>query len=149
MKEAKEVISFRLSDEQIKTLDRYGQDRSTQIREDLDTFRSLIKEGERHLIGRFSIVEGCLICDVFNGFMYQPEFTGGMTNILLAEVSDGILLNELDKKWKVNRDVLIEKLKTLSALEAYVIVHWARIFWTKYKDVDTEAAVKTLFQCQD
>ena len=145
----KPAISFRLSPEEIEYLDRFGAERSAQLREDMDTLRSLIRESERRLAGKFTVAEGCLICDVCNGLLYQPEFAGGMANILFAEVSDGMLLNELDKKWVVDRDVLIKKLQGLLALEAYVVLNWARLFWHKYKDVDTEAAVKTLFQCPD
>jgi len=144
----KKPISFRMTNEQKAFLDRYGQDKSMQLREDMDTLHNLIARGETALAGRFAVGEACLICDVLNGTIYEPRFADSLASILATEVSDGIMLNNFAEKWEVDSGAIKDKIKGLTSIEAYIVWHWARTFWSRpYKDEDLREAVKILFKC--
>lgn len=74
----------------------------------------------------FTDNEICLMVDVTNGTMIS-SFALGYS--LMLNVEDGIALEGLDKKWSVDKDSLLNKLKSLSGFHRVVIEVLAHNFW--------------------
>jgi len=140
-----ERITARIDPELKSFLERYGADISAQLREDLIVLQELVRRTEADLAGRFTVGEASLLCDVLNGYHFTPEHIGSQAQGLALEVSDGCRLNALDEKWGVFAEGLVDKLKDLTSLEAYILVHWARIFWTKPEAGKDD--IKKIFRC--
>ena len=64
--------------------------------------------------------------DVMNGTMLTPGLAG---QHLLANVADGIELDRLDEKWKVDKGGIIPKLKSLSYGQMAILEVWTRAYW--------------------
>lgn len=78
------------------------------------------------LKGVFSISELSLILDAMNGLYLEPAFAG---QHVLLNVEDAIALDGLDKKWKVSKNDLLTKIKSLTIYQAFVIEVWSIGFW--------------------
>jgi hypothetical protein len=65
-----------------------------------------------------------LIIDVYNATALTP----GMP-MLEAQVSDGIALDGLDKKWEINAEALIKKVESLTSFQSTVLEIWANGYW--------------------
>lgn len=80
----------------------------------------------RELKGVFTRPELMLVIDVCNGLMLTPGIAG---QHLPANVSDGIALDGLDKKWEIDGKALVAKLRGLSLAQLAIIEVWAQGFW--------------------
>ena len=76
--------------------------------------------------GNFTHNELCLIVDLFNGLMLTPQLAGQQ---LLAQVEDGIELDHMDEKWKVDKNILIGKIESLQISDRAFLEIWASFFW--------------------
>lgn len=75
-----------------------------------------------------SVPEASLIVDACNGVAFVDPMT---IRFLWAEVADAIRLNELDKKWHVDRNTLVRnKLQNLTFGQTTAIVDAAERFWS-------------------
>lgn len=143
------VTSLRLDSDTRRWLERYGGPLGAQIREDLLILEQAVRLAERNLTGRFSVAEACAICDALNSFMFDPRLYLSGPTILAAEIGDGAALDGLDEKWGFERTALVEKLNGLTSLEAYVVIHLARIFWSGlHERGDIKTTVAKLFRCE-
>lgn len=92
--------------------------------------------------------ELCLIIDAFNGLALTPGLAG---QHITLEVSDGIDLEGLDKKWDVDKAAIMEKLSGLSIFLSACLEIWAKSFWSgkregqePYAKIDLEEYVRKL-----
>jgi hypothetical protein len=76
--------------------------------------------------GVFSEGELSLMIDVMNGTMLTPQLAGQQIG---ANVSDGIALDHLDKKWEIDGKALNEKLAGLSPFQLACLEIRASGFW--------------------
>lgn len=90
----------------------------------LESFPELYKRGLLELKGRFTRGELLFIVDVYNATMLTP----GMP-MLDAQVSDGIALDGLDKKWGIDGPALVKKVEGLTSFQATVLEIWANGYW--------------------
>ena len=86
------------------------------------------------LKGKFTGDELKLMIDVMNGTMLTAQFAG---QHLLANIQDGIVLDHLDEKWKVDSDKIQEKIKNLSIPDIFFLEIWIQGFWQQ----NTESGV--------
>ncbi len=108
----------------------------------LESFPELYKRALLELRGRFSREELMLIVDVYNATALTP----GMS-MLDAQVSDGIALDDLDKKWEIEKDSILQKVKSLTSFQGAVLEMWANGYWYAHpakKLSDLEKYVKQL-----
>ena len=93
----------------------------------LEAFPNLYEQALSDLRGKFSMGELCLMIDVMNGLMLTP---GQLGHILVADVEDGISLDGLDEKWKVDSEDMIARLRALPFFYICVLEVWSKVFWT-------------------
>lgn len=77
---------------------------------------------------KFNINEQKMLIDIYNGTMLMPQVLGGT---LLAQVEDSFILypEQYEQKWGVKKEEMIEKIKSLSQMDAALIELWAVGFW--------------------
>lgn len=92
----------------------------------LESFPTLYRVTIDDLRGFFSRGELMLMIDAGNGLWLTPMMAG---QHLLAQVSDGIALDHLDQKWKIDGGSLIRKIKDLPPFEAACLELWIQAFW--------------------
>ena len=143
---ARPVFAGRVDPETLEVLNRYDGVAAAQLREDIQTLSEIITMTERSLTGRFTVAEAMLITDVLNGYFYTPGFLPSLPDILEAEVDDGCQLEGMDEKWKIDREMLVKKVKNLSPVEAYTVFHMARIVWSRHDQEDFNGLVKKIFR---
>ena len=85
---------------------------------------------------KFNTPEMSLIVDALNGVRTIDGIT--FQSYLLANVSDAIEIDRLDRKWHVPRNAFIEKLKALPENEAKRIVQHTERFWENSPHTDLE-----------
>lgn len=98
------------------------------------------------LKGKFTALELKLMLDVMNGTMLTAQFAG---QHLLGNVEDGIALDKLDKKWEIDGDTLIKKIKSLSIPDIFFLEIWIQGFWAQSSDITLEKHIKELIKEDD
>ena len=108
----------------------------------LEAIPTLCKQTvERELKGKFSQNELMLILEAGNGTMPAAAFAGQGINI---QVQDGIALDKIDGKWKINGDKLIEKLANLTIFQAACLEIWASAFWERHESLNIQKYVEEM-----
>jgi len=79
--------------------------------------------------------------DVSNELMLIPELAGDQ---IYAEVSDGIGIEKLDKKWSVNKKEILQKLKLMSVFQIACLEIFIEGFWKSdaYENMKVDEYVK-------
>lgn len=75
----------------------------------------------------FSEAEKSLMIDVMNGCMLSPGLAG---QHLTANCEDGIELDRLDEKWKIDAEKFLKKLNALTPAQLMMLEVWAVAFWS-------------------
>jgi len=96
----------------------------------LESYPELYGRTLRDLRGVFTAGELSLMLDVQNGCLLMPQVAG---QHLLADVEDGIALEGMAEKWKINGEALIEKIRRLKLFEIAMLEIWAGAFWRQEK----------------
>jgi hypothetical protein len=127
-----EKLSITLRESVLKEVDSRGErgeaNRSGVISRDLDRYYESLKRVRAELRKKLSDAEMSAILDNLNGvWMAEPV----SINLLYANVEDGIKLEGLDKKWKIDGPALIEKLRSMSFIELCAITDAAEKWWTR------------------
>jgi len=92
----------------------------------LESYRDLYRRTLHEMRGKFEEGELMLMVDVCNGLMLTPQLAGQQ---IIANVADGCDLDGLDKKWKISKIELVEKLKSLPIFALACLEVWACGFW--------------------
>ena len=87
------------------------------------------------LKGRFSHGELMLMIDVNNGLYLTPGIAGQHIKV---QVSDGIALDHLDEKWKIDGDGLNKKVSELSIFQCFCLEIWVASFWKNHESLDIQ-----------
>lgn len=74
----------------------------------------------------------CLI-DISNGSIFD-EARSHNNQTLEFELIDLFDLDKLDKKWELDRESFLIKIRTLTAAQTYFLQDWANMFWEKTND---------------
>lgn len=89
-------------------------------------FSRLYRKALMDIIGTFEKNELLLMLDNMNGVMLTPAIAG---QHIVHNVLDGIALDGLDKKWKIDADTIKEKLVSLTDMQLIALELWCRAFW--------------------
>lgn len=139
---ATERTSVTLTPEVLKELDARGP-RSTIINRDLDRLYTLYRRALAQV--GLTTREALLIADALNGILMNVT----TVPLFWAQVQDAITLEHLDRKWQVDGQALVEKLRNLNEIQALAIIDAAERFWVQSQGEDVENQVRELFRCVD
>jgi len=134
------LVSFRLGvlapvvDARIKG-DRDNGARAEALREMVARYDLICRRDQP----KFSVAEWKLICDVMNGVWTSDG--GANIPMIWAEVSDGIRLNAVDKKWRVKGAALVEKIRALTAGQTIAVLDTVERFWVEVANGNQDAKV--------
>ena len=127
MSHAPTTISARLSAPSVAWYEQNFHTKTYGATYVLDAFPAVIRKTlYSDLRGIFTAGELSLILDVCNGLAFTIGLAG---NHLPIQVDDGMVLDGLDKKWGVDRDQFLKKLRHLSTVEIFCLELWAGAFW--------------------
>jgi len=93
------------------------------------------------LKGKFSRGELMLMIDVNNGLVLTSQSAG---QHIKAQVSDGIALDHLDEKWKVDGAKLNKKVDALTFFQSFCLEIWILAYWENHEKLDMEKYVKEM-----
>jgi hypothetical protein len=96
---------------------------STIIERDMNRLYDMYERALRQI--PLTIEEACLICDHLKGTVNDPS----SASILWASIEDGISLNGLDKKWGIDGQELVSKLRKLSEIQSMALIDAVERFW--------------------
>ncbi len=123
-------------DEQIRS----RGNRSTVISRDLERLYILYRRALTSV--KLTTEEACLIVDVLNGSMMDAN----TARMLWANIADAVSMNGLGKKWSVDGPALVEKLRSLSDIQAMAVIDAAERFWQgPYREADIYDAAEECF----
>ena len=132
----KQNKSVWLTDQHLKFLDRYGQQFSSQLREDLDLLEMLIDRGRREITGRFTIEEVCIINNAVGGTLFHPRLSpkvilksevDSVRTAFLFATAQGLRSQRCHEEDGPKQ--LISKIECLTELGALACILSARLFW--------------------
>lgn len=121
-----EKFSVSLMPRELAQVDRREGARSTSINKCLERYFWLIDHERRNLRQLFSDGEIALLCDLMNGTMFADPYS---VQFIAAEAQDGIALDQLDAKWKIDGPALIAKLKGLSYGSNLALIDAVQLWW--------------------
>lgn len=139
-------LTVNLDDELVTSLMRDGSPpEGYHIEEELRNNDTLLRLGLSEITGMFTQDEIYLIADICNGYWYRVV---NPIHQLLINVSDGIQLEALDKKWGVDKKALLGKLADLSQFQAHVILTTVIQCWHRmnYSDNTLDVLLRQAFQ---
>lgn len=111
----------------------------TRIEKDLATFYAFLEREKKLLKGIFTTSEAKLILDCLNGTLLDPY----SVQLLEAGFEDGIDLDSLDTKWKIDKSVFLGKFKDMFILRKWAIYEMSTEFW--HDPIDLDKFVKANF----
>ncbi len=119
-------ITARISDQSANWLSEMFATKTSGAELIIDAFPTICKRVLAGFRDRFSANELALMIDNFNGLILTPQMLG---QHVLANVADGIALDHQDKKWQVNKEDFLDRLKALAPIEHACLEIWLRGFW--------------------
>ena len=111
----------------------------------VETWFTLIRYSKANLNGYFTSKEAYLIVDALNGQLLTTGLS--FVKTLYFSVEDAIKLEQLDKKWKVDREELLKKLEELSESEALAVYLMVFDFWNSSDH--SENSLKKIFMISE
>lgn len=122
-----ELYERLLLEEQIKQI-------QEQIEEDLGRYYLMLGETLRAM--RFTREEAMMMCDICKEaavFRHSINTLSAAPLILYANLRDGILLDQINEKWKVDGEAFLERVQRFTPLEAMAILDAIERFWIQSK----------------
>ncbi len=105
---------------------RYVRDLSSAVNEDLTALYTLLAATGEEMAGYFSAEEMSLLCEIFKTDEYEPARRREWPLLLAWDVEDVERYEKLSTQFKVDTDILIEKLEGLTPLKALWLLHTIR-----------------------
>ncbi|MDK2883320.1 MAG: hypothetical protein PWP58_1656 [Bacillota bacterium] len=139
---ATERISVTLTPEVLTELHARGP-RSTVINRDLDRLYTLYRRALAQV--GLTTREALLIADALNGILMDVT----TVPLFWAQIQDAIAVEHLDKKWQVDGQALVEKLRGLNEIQALAVIDAAERFWHENPGESPEDRVREIFRCAD
>jgi len=91
------------------------------VRQTLEDYYNLLERS----VPTFEMKEAMLIMDALNGIILMSQ----VPHLLWAEVSDAIQMDGLDKKWDVDGEALVKRLRGMTAFEQWAIADAVSRAW--------------------
>ncbi|MDD2657214.1 MAG: hypothetical protein PHD04_00950 [Candidatus Pacebacteria bacterium] len=130
---ARKSTSPRISETSAKFYPSVFPSRNAGLEYTADAFPALYRHTLHDLKGSFTRGELMLMIDVFNSTALTPIMAGQQLDI---QVADGIALDHLDEKWKIDGAALNAKIAGLSIFQSACLEIWANGFWYRQEQSD-------------
>lgn len=123
-----------------------AEDLSASVEADLRFFYALIDLAKEELRGRFTRREVLLLCEVFKNSEMELARLPEWPMLIQWDFEDVEKYEEPSKQFKVNPDILLEKLEKLTPLQALRLLYAIGLFWDGSDDMKkNEAKLESLF----
>ncbi|MGV8167511.1 MAG: helix-turn-helix domain-containing protein [Alkaliphilus sp.] len=93
----------------------------------IDELFYLYQHGKNESKGLFTENEAMLIVDVFNATIISTSINP--KDILLVTIKDSCAFFQLDEKWNVNKEKLIDTINNMNTLQAYATIKQTQKYW--------------------
>ncbi len=119
------IVEFRAGELEPAIIERQspGQSVGRVADRDLGRYYQLVQDELARIT--LSEAEASLVVDALNGTIMEPH----TYRLLWAEVDDAVRLDGLDRKWGVDGDALVTKLRALSPGATMAVVDAAERYW--------------------
>ncbi|MEG1482624.1 hypothetical protein [Clostridium sp.] len=118
------------------TLDKDVNNFGSKVCEMIDTLDAMRKYTKVELANYFSIEECQLICEIFKGSSYPPGISPKM--VITDCIERCCVVDEVDKKWNVDKYKLINKLDHLTEFQCYLVILNTQEFWEEETQNDQD-----------
>jgi hypothetical protein len=98
------------------------------VNKNIRIFSKLIDFTYEEIKGYFSDNELNLIIECLNCYLLQID-TISPTKLLYSEISDAIHYEQLDKKWEIDKNEFLRKLKSLTEFQAFTLLNTITNYW--------------------
>jgi hypothetical protein len=105
----------------------------------------------QHLLPEFTSGEQKFLIDIHIGHLPMPLAFGGITAQAADSFDPNIGVEDFEKKWGIEREPLLAKLRGLDLWQAACIEIWATSFWygSDHRDVSEPAALTNYLRAHD
>lgn len=114
------------------------QDFSYKVNEMTRLLMSMRRHARKELVNYFTLAEACLICEVCDNLLYVGEINP--KSVLYGHIEDACMLDGLDKKWNIDKIILLTKVNQLSTFQTYTVI--SNVF--EYRKSASEGIVEKL-----
>jgi len=122
----KTVVSPRITEQAVDFLQQYFPNRTAGAEYTVESIIYILPQEILHLKEIFTSAELKLMVDACNGLLLTPRLAG---HHLQASVEDGIRLDNLDMKWEIDAQALLDKIEALSPAQRAILEIWAIGYW--------------------
>lgn len=113
-----------ITEKNVQEIKKRGENNiSGTINRDLDRLYYLYQRALSEI--SLSIPEACLIVDALNGVIMDTI----TAPLLWAQIEEAVRTDGLDKKWEIDGEKLITKLKSLNITQSLAVIDAAERFW--------------------
>ncbi len=107
---------------------------SAQIQDDLSLCWAMLDRGLATARKKITRREAKLLLDVQNStFFDSSQVSIWLHGGLHHQVSDGIALDGMDKKWEIDGPALLAKIAALTDMETIAMLDWCRWMWRNHE----------------
>jgi hypothetical protein len=92
----------------------------------LDAMPTLYKRSLKATLAKFTPGERMLLIDLHNAYMITPIMLG---RGVALQVRDGIQLDGLDQKWRVDKEKILAELEAMHSFDLACLEIWATAYW--------------------
>ena len=102
-----------------------AKNKSSAANQAIECWVASEKRARRAIVGLFTANELKALIDVLNGTIIEPQYADSIRH----EFEDGCQLDGLDKKWGLDKEAALVRMKKLSLPEWIVLNQVAEEFW--------------------
>ena len=124
-------FSVSLSPDATKQIESRPGDRSSVITQCLERYYNALAYSRRKLSDLLSVGEISAVLDALNGVAMLDAWSPAY---IQQELADGIELNGLDAKWKIEGKALVKKLAALDYIDKCALADAAERWWGRVGD---------------
>lgn len=124
-------VTLEISQENSDFLVNYFRQGEEGVSYIVDAFACLYEKTLKEIKGKLSEQELYMITDVFSGMSLTSHEAGCY---LMQECAKEIKMDQVDVKWKVDKEALAQKLSQLTAFQVCCLEIWASSYWHRVSD---------------
>lgn len=113
------------------------QDFSYKVNEMAKLLISLRRHAKKELVNYFTLDEACAICEICKNLPYVGEINP--KSVLYGHIEDACMIDQLDKKWNIDKTALLTKIDKLSTFQTYTVI--SNVY--EFRKYESEGIVKT------
>jgi hypothetical protein len=141
------INDMRLPDLLRQRIDGGMKDPAALVQDDLERYYALLDLVGEELTGFFTIDEASHLCDVFRSTAMDVKRLASWPSLLAWDVEEVEKYETLGAGAGIETEQLIDKLETLTIVQAVWVWHAIRLFWdTAAADAPRADTLKTIFR---